>query len=63
MTKSLPPLDDEVIEWLQAQFPNTVPSIDARDRDVWAAVGQQQVIAQLRVLALKIARQVSGPRN
>jgi len=56
MPKALPSVDPQLIEWLEAQYPNRVPDIEARDRDVWAAVGQQQVITYLKAVAAKIER-------
>jgi len=40
-------IDPVVIAGLKRIYPNTVPSINATDREIWAAVGRQEVIAYL----------------
>ncbi len=56
-TKRLPPVDPALIEWLVAKYPNCVPSLDYNDREVWIAVGRQQVIAHLQGIANKIVKE------
>lgn len=45
--ENLPQVDDELIEWLQDLYPNRVPDIDSPEREVWALVGEQRVVARL----------------
>ena len=37
---------------LKARFPNQVPTITASDREIWAAVGRQEVIQHIEELLL-----------
>lgn len=53
----LPPVDPSLVEHLERKWPNSVPDLDASDREVWAAVGRQEVIRYLRALTLKIAKE------
>jgi hypothetical protein len=49
--KAPPPVvPKDLLEYLEKLFPNRVPSIDTPARYVWSAVGQQDVLAHLRVL-------------
>lgn len=49
--KAPPPvIQKDLLDYLERCFPNRVPSIDTPARKVWAAVGQQDVIANLRAL-------------
>jgi len=40
-------IDPVVIAGLNRIYPNSVPSSNATDREIWAAVGRQEVIAYL----------------
>lgn len=40
-------IEPVVIAGLKRIYPNTVPAITATDREIWAAVGRQEVIAYL----------------
>lgn len=54
--RPLPPVDPLLVEWLEAKYPNRVPSIDAEAREVWAAVGEQRVIDYLKAIILRTAK-------
>jgi hypothetical protein len=49
--KRLPFVDAALVEYVTTLFPNRVPAIDATDREIWASVGAQRVVAKLRSLA------------
>ena len=51
-----PPIDPDLVSWLQELHPNRVPSPEHTDREVWMAVGRQQAIR-----SLELARQQSPP--
>lgn len=44
---SIPPV---LVEYIEAIWPNRAPSIRDSDREVWASVGRQEVIAELKRL-------------
>lgn len=47
--KPMPQLSPELIEALDARFPNRSPSLKMSDREVWAAAGAAGVVGFLRV--------------
>jgi len=49
-SKRYPGVTKALIEWLEATYPNRVPSLEMSDREVWIAVGEQRVISKLRNL-------------
>lgn len=46
--RQIPPVSLALIEELLSIYPNQVPRIDATEREVWASVGVQKVIAKLK---------------
>ncbi len=58
--KRLPPVDQSLIDFLVAKYPNAVPDLEASDRQVWAAVGRQQVITFLKGIANKTVKDNLG---
>jgi hypothetical protein len=49
--KPAPPVvPKDLLEYLEKCFPNRAPKIDTSVRQVWAAVGRQDVIEHLRFL-------------
>lgn len=45
-----PGVTKELVEYLEKLFKNCVPTFDESNRQVWAAVGRQQIITHLRLL-------------
>ena len=58
--KRLPPVDSALIERLAAKYPNRVPTPDMTDREIWIAVGKQDVIAYLKGVANRIVKENLG---
>lgn len=44
----LPIVDKDLIEYLEEVFPNEAPSLDTPEREIWAKVGEVQVVRHLR---------------
>jgi hypothetical protein len=63
MANRLPPVDPQLVEWLEAKWPNRVPDIDEADREIWAAVGRQEVIAYIKGIANKTVKENLGYAN
>jgi hypothetical protein len=42
-----PPITPELIQWLSEVFPNECPSKQATNREVWIAVGNNEVVQHL----------------
>jgi hypothetical protein len=59
-SKRLPPVDPLLVEWLERNYPNKVPGIEDSDREVWAKVGEQRIITQLRGIINRIAKENLG---
>lgn len=55
--EELPPITEALIQWLQELYPDRVPQLDTPDREVWAAVGEQTVIARLRLLLVDLTEE------
>ena len=45
-----PVVSKELVEYLSRIFPNRCPQMTDTDRQIWAAVGNQEVIRHLRKL-------------
>lgn len=46
--KNFPAVSLDLIEELERCFPDRCPTLDASDREIWAAVGKAQVVRFLR---------------
>jgi len=46
-----PPVDQSLVDWLSSVIPNRCPNIGDSEREIWIAVGRQDVIQTLRALA------------
>lgn len=44
----LPAVDPQLVEWLTRVFPDKCPDPEDTDREIWMAVGKQEVIKMLR---------------
>jgi hypothetical protein len=49
--EKLPYVDLKLVEYLGRIFPNKLPAIDVSERELWASVGAQRVIAKLQAVA------------
>lgn len=48
MDHQFPPVPLQLLEALEAQFPNQVPELSDTERQIWAKVGNQQVLRFMR---------------
>lgn len=52
--EQIPDVPLEIVEYLDRVFPNSVPTLEMSDREVWASVGARTVVDHLRAI---VARQ------
>jgi hypothetical protein len=52
--RDFPAVSAELVERLESLYPDRCPSLDASDREVWAAKGRAQVVAFLREISKRI---------
>jgi hypothetical protein len=55
--EDFPTVRNELVEALEARFPNQCPSIGTSDREIWAALGRWQVVAFLKDMNLRGLKQ------
>ena len=42
-----PVFASDLVKWLDQMYPNRVPRMDAADREIWAYVGQRELVEGL----------------
>lgn len=58
MDRKSPLVSPELVKWLSDVFPDRVPSVADSDREIWMAVGRQDVIRKLRKLSVEQSQTV-----
>ncbi len=52
--RDFPAVHPELVERLAELFPDKCPTLDASDREIWAAAGRAQVVAFLREISNQV---------
>lgn len=50
MSKGIPYVDLELLEYLEETFPDRSPSLDDQEREIWFRAGKADLVKHLRIL-------------